>query len=291
MTRQRVIQTYKPSHGWRGIPPGIGDYIRGACHLFEYLQPLDLDLRFDVSQTGFADLIHQDDTCFHSGDLTRVTAASEHFEDDAALFQEIAAFRESAAAELYVCSNMGAWDRLTLPSATRQFAGRFYRFTDPIDHAISAAAPGPEYAVLSVRCGDHVFGDSSGTLPADVEHQVSTIIETQILPELRWPLVVTSDSLALKRRLAQRYRLTVLDHEPGHGARGDERAVALDLRLLKASRHNYHVNAWADWWSGFSHYTSRIFEIPSTNFRSPRFAREEITAEGRLLRPRWWRRS
>lgn len=291
MARQRVIQTFKPPQAWRSQAPGVGDFIRGACHLFEYLQPLDLDLRLDVSQTGFAGLIHQDDACFHAGDPVRVAAASEHFEDDQALFREIAAFREAELTELYVCSNMGAWDRLTLPPATRQFAAKFYRFTEAIEQAVAAAVAAPEYAVLSVRCGDDVFGDPSATLPANLEREVTSLVEAEILPASRLPIVVISDSLALKRRLAERYRLIALDHQPGHGARGDERGVALDLCLLKGSRHNYHINAWADWWSGFSHYTSTIFAIPSTNFRSPRFAREEITAEGRLLRRRWWQRS
>jgi hypothetical protein len=290
MARQRVVQTYKPPHAWRHTPPGIGDFIRGVCHLFEHLQSRDLDLRIDVSQTGFAALIEQDDTCFHAGDPARVAAASEHFEDDDALVAELAAFRASGASALYVCSNMGAWDRLTLPSATRQFASSFYHFTESIEATVADAVPATEYAVLSVRCGDHVFGDAATALPVDVAQEVTNIIENGILPQSRLPIVVISDSLALKRQLAERYGLASLGHEPGHGARGDERAVALDLCLLRRSRHNYHINAWADWWSGFSHYTSRIFEIPSTNFRSPRFAREEITAEGRLRRPRWWRR-
>jgi hypothetical protein len=52
---------------------------------------------------------------------------------------------------------------------------------------------------------------------------------------------------------------------------------------LKNSRFNYHINAWVGWWSGFSHYTSLIFNIPSMNFRAPKFAREQITASGELL--------
>ena len=61
MTRQRVIQTYKPSHAWCGTPPGIALF--AACHLSNTCNT-DLDLRFDVSQTGAADVIHRDDTRF-----------------------------------------------------------------------------------------------------------------------------------------------------------------------------------------------------------------------------------
>ena len=60
MAAKRVIQTYKPPGRWLGTPPGLGDFVRGACHLFEVLQPLGIELRLDVSRTGFAALIDQD---------------------------------------------------------------------------------------------------------------------------------------------------------------------------------------------------------------------------------------
>lgn len=287
---KRVIQTYKPAGQWRATPPGIGDFLRGTCHLFEHLQNSPVELRVDVSQTGFADLIVRDDAFFHAGDRRRIAGAPEHFEDDAQLLRDLAAFRASSATDLYVCSNMGAWNRLRLPPATREFARKFYRFTDAVERTVAGALPGADYAVLSVRCGDQVFGDPSATLPVEVMRTVTATIARHILPHTRWPLVVTSDSLALKRALAERYHLSWLPHAPGHGARGDEFAVALDLCALKGAREIYHINAWADWWSGFSHYTSMIFEIPSVNFRAPRFAKEAITADGTLRRPSWWRR-
>lgn len=290
MTAQRVIQCYKSPRQWIESPPGLGDYIRGACHLFETLAPLGIDLRLDVSQTGFATLIAQDEAIFQTGDASRIASAGEYFEDEdhLALRERLMAFRRSGQADLYVSTNLGAWDRLTLPEATRQFAGAFYRFSDEVERETAALAPAA-YEVLSVRCGDHCYHDPAATPPAATEQLICSIVERHVLPRHQCPIVVTSDCYSLKVALARRYGMTAFPHHSQHGAFGNERPVAVDLCLLKHSRFNYHINAWADWWSGFSHYTSMVFRIPSMNFRAPRYEREEVTATGQLLTARrWW---
>lgn len=274
MTRKRLVQTYKPLGSWQHVPPGIGDFIRGTCHLFEHAQRLGVDLRIDVSGTGFAELIIQDPSAFQSGDPARIAAATEHFEDDTEFFHALDRFQRSRETELYVCSNMGAWDRPALPAPVREFAGKFYQFTAAVEDTVTRALPQPDFAVLSVRCGDESFDDPQAAVRPDQLQTVTGLIEREILPDARWPIVVISDSLAMKRALAAKYGFAILDHSPGHGARGDERPVALDLCVLKRARHSYHINAWTDWWSGFAHYTALIFGIPSTSFRAPRFARE-----------------
>lgn len=292
MTVRRVIQCYKAPHQWIESPPGLGDYIRGACHLFETLTPLGIELRLDLSQTGFAALILQDESIFQAGEAGRIASAGEYFEDEdhLALQERLMAFSRSGDAELYVSTNIGGWNRLALPDATRDFAGNFYRFSDEVEREAGAAVPA-SYEVLSVRCGDHCYHDPAATVTAESERLIGSIIERHVLPRQQFPLVVTSDCHGLKLALAQRYGMTALPHHSQHGAFGNVRPVAVDLCLLKHSRFNYHINAWADWWSGFSHYTSMIFRIPSMNFRAPRFACEEVTAEGRLLTERaWWQR-
>jgi len=291
MTGRRVIQCYKAAHQWIESPPGVGDFIRGACHLYETLKPLGIELRLDVSQTGFAALIEPDESAFHAGDAGRIASAGEYFEDEdhLALRERLVAFSRSEQAELYVSTNLGAWDRLSLPDATRGFAGKFYQFSDEVERHAAAAVP-EAYEVLSVRCGDHCYHDPAATVTDESERLIHSIIERHVLPRQQSPLVVTSDCHRLKLALAQRYRMTALPHRSQHGAFGNVRPVAIDLCLLKHSRFNYHINAWADWWSGFSHYTSMIFRIPSMNFRAPRYEREEVTAEGQLLSARrWWR--
>lgn len=290
MTAQRVVQVYKAPHQWAESPPGLGDFVRGACHLFETLQPLGIDLRIDVSQTEFAGLITPNESVFHAGEASRVAGATEYFEDHdhPILLKRLEEFRRSADAELYVCTNLGAWDRLSLPDATRDFIGAFYQFTDDLERKLAAAVPA-DYEVLSVRCGDHCYDDPAAQIPADTGRRIASLVERHILPRTRFPIVVTSDCHALKLELARRYGLTALPHQSRHGAFGNVQPVALDLCLLKHSRFNYHINAWADWWSGFSHYTSLIFRIPSMNFRAPRYHSEEVTAQGQLLTARrWW---
>ena len=45
--------------------------------------------------------------------------------------------------------------------------------------------------------------------------------------------------------------------------------MLLDVELLKRANHIYHINLWQTWWSGFSHYTSLIFDVPETNVVGP----------------------
>jgi hypothetical protein len=290
MTAPRVIQTYKGPGQWVDSPPGLGDFVRGSCHLFEILQPLGVELRIDVSQTEFSGLIEPDASFFHTGEKALIAGAAEYFEDHqhAPLRERLTAFAQSGERELYLSTNLGAWDRLDLPDATRDFAGKLYRFTDGIEHEVASTMSGP-YEVLSVRCGDHCYHDPAVRVSPATERQIHSIIERHVLPRHQFPIVVTSDCHTLKLDLSRRYAMAMLPHQSQHGAFGNVRPVALDLCLLKHSRFNYHINAWADWWSGFSHYTSMIFRIPSLNFREPRFAREEITADGELLKDRrWW---
>jgi len=291
MTARRVVQVYKAPQQWLDSPPGLGDFVRGACHLFETLQPLGLDLRIDVSQTEFAGLIAGNESFFHSGEASRVAGATEYFEDHdhPLLLKRLEEFRRSGEPELYVCTNLGAWDRRSLPDATRDFIGAFYQFSDDVERELAAAVPAA-YEVLSVRCGDHCYDDPAAQVPAGSRRRIDSLIERHIVPRRQVPIVVTSDCHALKLDLARRYGMLTLPHQSRHGAFGHVRPVALDLCLLKHSRFNYHINAWADWWSGFSHYTSMIFRIPSMNFRAPRYEREEVTAQGQLLTARrWWR--
>ena len=290
MTAKRVIQTYKAPGQWRQSPPGVGDFIRGACHLFEILQPLGVELRLDVSGTEFAPLIEQDPAVFHAGEASSIAAAAEYFEehDHPRLRERLTAFARSDETELYVCTNLGAWDRLVLPEATRRFAAGFYRFTGRVESMKAAVLDAPAYEVLSVRCGDDFYDAPDALPPADMARAIDNIIEKHVLPRAGSPLVITSDSHALKRQLSRQYGMLALPHRSQHGAFGGALPVAVDLCVVRNARVNYHINTWADWWSGFSHYTSLIFQIPSINFRSPRFWKEEVTASGRLIRERWW---
>lgn len=281
---KRIIQTYKAPHQWTNSPPGIGDFIRGSCHLFEKLQGSGVEFRIDISQTGFSDLIEQDPSVFQTGAEHRIAAATEYFEDHVALHNSLVAFLNSDETDYYVCTNLGAWNRLTLPESTRGFIQNFYHFSEQVESLTAQALQKTEYEVLSIRCGDHFYNDPNGVVQNDVERMITAIMEQQILPRARLPVAVTSDCHELKCELARRYGLLTLPHRSQHGAFGTALPVAMDLCMLKNSRTNYHINCWAKWWSGFSHYTSVIFQIPSVNFRTPHFVREEITAEGQLIK-------
>jgi hypothetical protein len=52
------------------------------------------------------------------------------------------------------------------------------------------------------------------------------------------------------------------------------------VRVADFAGQKVLVNLWATWWSGFSHYTSLIFAIPSLNLRAPEFQVEAVGAHG-----------
>ncbi len=270
-----VAQTYKAPRHWRGHPPGIGDFVRGACHLLERLDGTGIELRLDVSQTGFAHVIEQDPSVFFAGDPQSIADAAEYFEDDEPFEADLAALKRAERGVLHVCSNMGAWNRVTLPLRTRQFMAPFYRFVPEIERAVTELSSGHGYRVVNIRCGDRYFSDPAAAIPDETVRLVSTILERDVLVGPS-PVVVMSDSAVLKSLLSRRYGLPAMSHQSQHGAFGGAEAVARDLCLLKRSSFNIHINTWADWWSGFSHYTSMIFNVPSANYRAPRFAREEV---------------
>ena len=256
--------------------------MRGITHLVEKLQGSGIELRVDVSQTGFVNLIEQDPAIFQCGDAVKIAAAEEYFVDHRALHDRLVAFLNSNETELYVCTNVGAWNRTTLPQAAREFSTGFYRFHADVEHQVAQALQTDAYEVLSVRCGDNFYSGTADMVQQTVFPIVCKLIEEQILPLAQFPVVITSDCHPFKLELAQRYGLLTLPHRSQHGAFGNVLPVAMDLCMLKNSRFNHHINSWATWWSGFSHYTSVIFQIPSVNFRAPGFAREDVTAQGEL---------
>lgn len=284
LTRMKtLVQCYKGPGQWVNSPPGLGDFIRGTSHLHELLAPAGVALRVDMSQSGFDQHFVTDPEIWHRGDPLRVAQAEEYFEDHQALVQRIKDFLNSNETVLYVCTNLGAWNRTTFPAETLAFMRRFLKFQPAIHEAVDASLPLQMYEVLSIRCGD-AFYDAGQTLsPLHFTEHAQRLLETEILPRIRYPLVLTSDSYELKTALAQRYGLLYLPHRSQHGAFNQTTLpVAIDLCLLSRSRFNYHINLWATWWSGFSHYTSLIFAIPSLNLRAPDFHLETVGAHGEV---------
>lgn len=293
---KKIIQTYKPGKYWISpIAPGLGDFIRGICYLFEKLEGTGIELRIDISQTEFSTLIDFDQSFFHIGDESEVATAEEFVTGDflsnpKALYTKIDNFLLSEKEKLYLCTNLGKWNRTFLPEKTREFVKKFYSFNDKVVQPFNEVIADCDYEVLSIRTGDKFKERTQDDiLNMDIKDRLKKylffIIENKIIPYAKLPIFVTSDSYALKCELAKRYNFMVLPHVSSHGAYGNALPVAMDLNLVKNSKYNYHINVWQPWWSGFSHYTSLIFQIPTTNFRTPLFVREEITSSGRFRIP------
>jgi hypothetical protein len=284
MTEQRIVQVYKPAGRWKEPPPGFGDFIRGACHLHEIASRFGVQLRMDVSKTDFASLLNRNDEVFHTESTEQdVSDAQEYFDSPqhAELFERIEAFRRSGQETLFVCSNLGAWNRTHLPPETVRFMRRFYDFAPDVVARCAGVVGDGRYEVVCVRAGDGFFGRPDGDVGEPLRSTLLNLIERQILPSARLPVVVMSDSLGVKTNLATRFGFTMTPGTPQHGAYGNALPVIVDLRLLAHAAHVHHVNLWRGWWSGLSHYTSLIFSVPSTNYVSPLFVREDIDATGR----------
>ena len=274
-TLKTVVLVYKAPGTWRHFPPGIGDFVRGACHLHEIVQGTGVQLRLDISQTSFAPLVANDPLCFCASSPEVVSAAPEYF--GANCYDEVRnalrAFAGSPDDELHLSTNLGAWNRKLLPDDTKRFAQRFFNFTPAVIAASGIADDGP-YEVLHIRSSDEFAAKSRPT--GDIGQLLYRIVEREILPRQSNPIIVLSDSKRLKADLVWRYGFRTTATTPAHSGFGDALPTAIDLAVLMRSSHTYSINLWKPWWSGFSHYTSLVFSVPSTNFKSPDFVACDI---------------
>src|SRR5882724_20807 len=229
---KRIVQVYKAGPDWVGVPPGLGDFVRGICHLYEKVQRYpDLELRIDMSQTGFFDLIEFDKEVFQVGDPAKIASAQEYFINHEALHKRFDEFVRSEESELYLCTNLGDWNRTTLPPEIRIFAQKFYRFRPSVHDTNREALGENPYAVLSIRAGDEFYGEKASDVGRELKARLFALIEKRILQNTPYPLVVTSDSFQLKRELCDRFQLKMLTHVSQHGAHGNVEPVARDMDL------------------------------------------------------------
>lgn len=281
-----LIQTFKPPQGWQNRSPGIGDFIRGLCFLHERFEGTHVSVRVDIGQTEFGSCIVDDPALFVRGDLQQVNNAEELLFHKELSIARLDQFAQSDERQLFITTDLGLWNRQTLSESTRNFVKPFFRFHDWIEDDVRKAVPVPDYEVLSIRAGDFFWNDPKTQMLDQPKHEIFSMIEKSILPRSKYPLAVTTECFPLRIELMERYGFLGMMHHSQHGAMGNGHLVAKDLCLLKNSRCNYHINAWASWWSGFSHYTSLIHKIPSLNFRWPKYELETVTANGEFFTSR-----
>jgi len=281
---KRLIQVYKGVDQWGTIgPPGFGDFIRGICHLYEMLENHpDVKLYVDFSQSEFGKYISSNSDILSVGNQQKIIDAPTYFVDHPALRERLKSFIDSDEKELYLSTNIGDWNRTLLPNSVKEFARQFYKFDPTVEQEVTSAIGAEEYAVLSIRCGDHFFQPGQDHHLSEIPPKISDIIENFVLQQCSLPILVTSDHYELKILLAKKYGFLLLNHKSEHGAYGNVLPVIKDLCALKNSSKNFYINAWTTWWSGFSHYTSIIFDIPSLNFRHPEYIPEYISRDGTL---------
>jgi len=278
ITMKKIINVYKGHDQWLNSPPGLGDFIRGSCHLHELLIGTDIDFAIDISLSDFKNHIIHDENLFSIGEFSSLINAKEFFTDHKLLIQEINEFKKNNEEFLFVSTNYGDWNRINLPMETTNKLQILYNFKNLVSENVTHHIPITNYEVLSIRCGDSFYGISNSQLDSESLKLIFKIIDEVIINNINYPIVVTSDSFNMKKILSDKYGFLMLPHLPEHGAFNSSCfPVCLDMHLLKNSKFNYHINTWANWWSGFSHFTSQIFSIPSLNFRAPEFIAEKIS--------------
>lgn len=109
----------------------------------------------DVSNTGFAELIDQDPDHFHSGPLEETSCSGEFFSNNnQELWDALNTFKSSDADHIYPTSNLGDWNRHSLPEACRIFGGAFFQFNKTVtNHSDPYTENGP-FEVVHIRTGD-----------------------------------------------------------------------------------------------------------------------------------------
>lgn len=277
---KQLVQCYKHPSQWLNSPPGLGDFIRGTCHLYELSQTYGFELLVDMHQSGFSRYFSSDSALVIAHPAQHVASAAEYFVDHGSFLRDLMMFLRDNTHRLYITTNLGAWNRPTLPPITKLYMMRLLRFQPIMFKQITELIGLNYYNVISIRCGDEFYDRPNQSIPANYLTLVLNLIQKHVLPIATQPIVVTSDSFELKQFLARQFGFKVLPHRSEHGAFNDNiEPVALDLCLLAHSKFNFHINLWASWWSGFSHFTSLIHDIPSVNFRAPLFIPEAINFE------------
>lgn len=280
---RRVIQFYMTPALSKRLQPGFGDFLKGCCTLFENLRGSGIELRLDISRSDYSRWICFDPEtfCVSEADPSEIEECYEP-DEHLSLAARLEQFKHQQSAEFVVSTNWGDWSRRTLDEDARAFMRRCFAFVPAVTEASAPIKGEGAYEVLHIRCGDRFFNDRTG-LPDDAaRNRLYSIIERQIIPTAGAPLVIMSDSLALKNELCERYGFRASLLLPEHLAFGGNAfSTCVEVDLLRHSSRNHHINLCYDWWSGFSHFTSLIFSIPSVNWRYPVFAREFVPADGR----------
>ena len=278
---KKITHVYKGVNDWIDRPPGIGQFIRGSCYLHEILQSRQVDFKIDISSSKLSQLIFEDDDIFSKKKYDNKIKAKEYFAADiknhGCLVEDLNRFLLSDNIDLYLSTNVGSWDRVSVPSTTKDFIRKFFNFREAIEKKFNKNVAPEGYEVLSIRCGYPQHSELSNLDSREQITLTTRMIEENILHQAEHPIFVSSDSYEIKKTLAKRYGFLALPHNSKHDGFSDAaESLAMDMLLIKHSKFNYHINLYAEKWSAFSHYISIIHDIPNSYFRLPNFTEETI---------------
>ena len=285
---KKIIHVYKASHRWIERSPGIGHFIRGSCYLHEILQGRQVDLKIDISSSQLSQFIINDKQVFNVGRGNKLNGAKEYFapeiKDHGNLVNDLNNFLSSDTQELYISTNVGSWDRSSIPVETKSFVGKFFNFRTITENKFRKLIECSEYEVLSVRSGYPQHGEVSRLDAIEKMNILNRMVEEYILPRIKYPLVISSDSYEIKKALAERFGFLILPHKSAHDGFSDGgELLAMDMLLIKNSMYHHHINLINDRWSTFSNYINIIHDIPSRHYHVPQFSEVNISTSGNII--------
>lgn len=285
---KKIIHVYKSSQHWVDRSPGIGHFIRGSCYLYEILKGRQIDLKIDISSSQLSTFINSDEELFSGEQKNKLNEAKEYFapeiKDHGNLVNDMNDFFFSDNQELYISTNVGAWERSSISTETKNFVGKFFNFRTGIEKKIWKLIGHNNYEVLNIRSGYPQHGEISRLDAIQKINILNRMVQEYILPRIKHPLVISSDSYEIKKVLAERFGFLMLPHNSTHDGFSDGgEPLAMDMLLIKNSKFNHHINLLNDRWSTFSHYLSIIHDIPSRYYQVPQLSGVNISTSGNLI--------
>lgn len=271
-----VINKYKQGPSWQTRHPiGIGDFIRGCCFLISKSHELGFDVEVDLSSTDFAEVIqsfnnpllrqrHQDQSTCDSEELLNFEIDNL----DSVLHARLSDFIDSNSSEWLVTTNAGWWGADKLSPAVKEKIRDLYRFSPAVVNYVRTINLPSAYNILAVRTGDEFKTSSHDYINTTTRvAQLEKAIKKSLRIQPHNPTVLMIDSESLRERLSNSFNFITLPHKAHHGCNNGGFYVAADLHVIKQASAISQINLFGQWWSGFTHYTALIHDIPILHMR------------------------
>lgn len=255
-------------------PPGLGDYLRGSIALAIMAKEHGFDLRLDLSR-------HPARAFLRGGGPTEPPApAVEEFLDTRAhlVLDRLAQLKDGDSVAL-LTNFLPRQEQIT--PAVRQLIREQFCVDASIDRdagRLIESTVGQDFAIMHVRVADEQFDAQNIEF-----RRLNRYIGRTLLPQWGKRVLVLSNNTELKKSLAARFGLPLIDTAAVHMGKGDGpasnlRDTLVDYALISKASAVYSYSVYT-WKSGFSRWCACLHDVP---FEALEFTsmRERLAAFG-----------